>query len=103
MDQQGCIHLVDQPMMVLDLEWPGFTTKTLHENSQIPHLNDDCTISTEFGREEGIFIGVKNDNSITVTTKESGDGIQILTFKNLKQLSETPRQVYHTADNQLFN
>ena len=30
-DQQSFVHLVEQPMMVLDVEWPGFVTKDKDE------------------------------------------------------------------------
>lgn len=39
-----------------------------------------------------------------MTTKENDDAsVRILTFKNLKQFSEQPRQEYHRSANKLFN
>ena len=96
MDQQMFIHLSASPFMVLDIEWPGFVTKSEGELSQIPYLNDDGIISNKFTQErQEIFLGIRPDNN-ELNPIAFGEYEECnIHFKDIKKLAKNSIRYYH--------
>ena len=86
--------------MVLDIEWPGFSTKNQHETfSQIPGITDDGVLFFQGAR--GIFLGI-NDDEDELTPVEEVDDHKFLHFKDLKKQTQNSLRNYHNQ-NMIFN
>lgn len=93
--------MVDNFNNVLDLEWPGFTTKKMNELTQRLTIEDDGTISINIGRKmKGYTLGVGKDNKI-MNRKVPKDDEERILFKYAKNLRENPVS-YHKFDEKLF-
>ena len=91
--------MVDHFNNVLDLEWPGFTTKKMNELTQRLTIEDDGTISVNIGsRMKGYTLGASSDNEIITVPK---DHERRLRFKYATKLRENP-VTYHNFDEKLF-